>query len=71
MDGIIDTVSAVHPIVPLINLLKPHGKIVMVGVPEKPLEFGTFPLIAGKHCISPFVFPLFVGLAFSGRTTCA
>ncbi|XP_027076786.1 8-hydroxygeraniol dehydrogenase-like [Coffea eugenioides] len=52
MDGIIDTVSAVHPIVPLINLLKPHGKIVMVGVPEKPLEFGTFPLIAGRKTMS-------------------
>ncbi|KAK6131314.1 hypothetical protein DH2020_034943 [Rehmannia glutinosa] len=32
LDGIIDTVSAVHPIQPLISLLKPHGKMVVVGV---------------------------------------
>ncbi|KAJ8443582.1 hypothetical protein Cgig2_019564 [Carnegiea gigantea] len=31
MDGIIDTVSAVHPLVPLAGLLKSHGKLVMVG----------------------------------------
>ncbi|CAH2068910.1 unnamed protein product [Thlaspi arvense] len=38
MDGIIDTVSAPHPLLPLIGLLKSHGKLVLVGVPEKPLE---------------------------------
>ena len=48
-DGIIDTVSAVHPLLPLIGLLKSHGKIVMVGAPEKPLELPVFPLLAGKH----------------------
>lgn len=49
LDGIIDTVSAVHPLVPLISLLKSHGKLVMVGAPEKPLELPVFPLIMGKH----------------------
>ncbi|KAH6837513.1 cinnamyl alcohol dehydrogenase 8 [Perilla frutescens var. hirtella] len=52
LDGIIDTVSATHPILPLLGLLKPHGKLIMVGVPEKPLELPVFPLIAGRKMIS-------------------
>ena len=48
MDGIIDTVSAVHPILPLLGLLKSHGTLVMVGVPDKPLELPVFPLISGN-----------------------
>ncbi|KAK9949330.1 hypothetical protein M0R45_004859 [Rubus argutus] len=51
MDGIVDTVSAVHPLVPLIGLLKTHGKLVMVGAPEKPLELPVFPLIMGRKII--------------------
>ncbi|KAL2509081.1 Cinnamyl alcohol dehydrogenase 7 [Forsythia ovata] len=35
LDGIIDTISVVHPIVPLISLLKTDGKLIMVGAPEK------------------------------------
>ncbi|KAJ0097327.1 hypothetical protein Patl1_28368 [Pistacia atlantica] len=31
LDGIIDTVSAVHPILPLVGLLKSNGKLIMVG----------------------------------------
>ncbi|GFP96220.1 geraniol dehydrogenase 1 [Phtheirospermum japonicum] len=31
LDGIIDTVSAVHPLLPLVTLLKPHGKLILVG----------------------------------------
>lgn len=46
LDGIIDTVSAVHPLSPLIALLKTHGKLVMVGAPEKPLELRIFPDLA-------------------------
>ncbi|KAK3016421.1 hypothetical protein RJ639_006188 [Escallonia herrerae] len=52
MDGIIDTVSAVHPIVPLIGLLKTHGKLVMVGGPEKPLELPVFPLLMGRKLVA-------------------
>ncbi|KAF2290588.1 hypothetical protein GH714_014553 [Hevea brasiliensis] len=48
MDGIIDTVSAMHPLAPLIGLLKTNGKLVLVGAPEKPLELAAFPLIMGK-----------------------
>ncbi|KAL1365475.1 hypothetical protein HN51_013495 [Arachis hypogaea] len=52
LDGIIDTVSAVHPLVPLIGLLKSHGKIIMVGAPEKPLELPVFPLIMGRKLVA-------------------
>ncbi|KAJ8765636.1 hypothetical protein K2173_014758 [Erythroxylum novogranatense] len=51
LDGIIDTVSAVHPIVPLIGLLKTNGKLVLVGAPEKPLELVAFSLIIGRKQI--------------------
>ena len=49
IDGIIDTVSAVHPLLPLIYLLKSHGKFIMVGTPDKPLELPIFTLLTGKH----------------------
>jgi len=52
LDGIIDTVSAVHPLVPLLFLLKNNGKIVLVGAPEKPLELPTFPLIIGRRIVA-------------------
>ncbi|KAI5325038.1 PREDICTED: probable [Prunus dulcis] len=52
LDGIIDTVSAVHPIVPLIGLLKSHGKLILLGAPEKPLELPVFPLIVGRKVLA-------------------
>ncbi|PRQ57218.1 putative cinnamyl-alcohol dehydrogenase [Rosa chinensis] len=52
MDGIIDTVSAQHPLLPLIGLLKSHGKLVMVGAPEKPLELPVFPLLMGRKMVA-------------------
>ncbi|PON40954.1 Alcohol dehydrogenase superfamily, zinc-type [Parasponia andersonii] len=51
MDGIVDTVSAVHPLLPLIGLLRPHGKLVMVGAPEKPLEIPVFSLLLGRKIV--------------------
>lgn len=48
LDGIVDTVSAVHPLPTLIGLLKSHAKLVMVGAPDKPLELPAFPLLLGK-----------------------
>ncbi|KAH7520421.1 probable mannitol dehydrogenase [Ziziphus jujuba] len=51
LDGIIDTVSATHPLLPLIGLLKTNGKLVMVGAPEKPLELPVFPLILGRKMV--------------------
>ncbi|TXG60062.1 hypothetical protein EZV62_014635 [Acer yangbiense] len=47
-DGIIDTVSASHPVLPLLGLLKTNGKLVLVGAPEKPLELPVFPLLFGS-----------------------
>ena len=49
LDGIIDTVSAQHPLMPLLGLLKTQGKLIMVGAPVKPLELPVFPLLMGKH----------------------
>ncbi|KAJ0039713.1 hypothetical protein Pint_27738 [Pistacia integerrima] len=51
MDGIIDTVSAPHPLLPLIGLLKSNGKLVLVGAPEKPLELPVFPLLLGRKMV--------------------
>ncbi|XP_050292106.1 probable mannitol dehydrogenase [Quercus robur] len=51
MDGIIDTVSAQHPLLPLIGLLKTQGKLVMVGAPEKPLELPVFPLVMARKLL--------------------
>ena len=48
MDFIIDTVSAVHPLYPLLTLLKINGKLITVGLPNKPLELPIFPLVMGK-----------------------
>nr|CAB3457006.1 unnamed protein product [Digitaria exilis] len=47
MDGIIDTVSAWHPITPLLALLKPLGQMVVVGVPNKPLELPVYAIVPG------------------------
>lgn len=49
LDGILDTVSGDHSLLPLLGLLKSHGKLVMLGVPTKPLEISAFPLILGKR----------------------
>ncbi|KAL5100447.1 hypothetical protein RYX36_004774 [Vicia faba] len=47
-----DTVPANHPIVPLIGLLKSHGKLVMVGALEKSLELPVFPLLQGRKLVA-------------------
>ncbi|XP_074294481.1 putative mannitol dehydrogenase [Silene latifolia] len=52
MDGIIDTVSATHALVPLIGLVKTHGKVILVGAPEKPFELSAFPLLAGRKTVA-------------------
>ena len=48
MDGIIDTVSAMHSLLPSINLLKSHGKLILVGAPEKH-ELPVMPLLVGIY----------------------
>ncbi|MQL99478.1 hypothetical protein Taro_032200 [Colocasia esculenta] len=52
MDGIIDTVSATHPVAPLLSLLKVQGKMILVGAPEKPLEVPAFCLIGGGKSLA-------------------
>ncbi|KAL2250016.1 UNVERIFIED_CONTAM: 8-hydroxygeraniol dehydrogenase [Sesamum indicum] len=52
LDGIIDTVSAQHPIEPLLSLLKPHGKMIMVGAPEKPLQLPVFSIIMARKTVA-------------------
>ncbi|XP_008812449.1 8-hydroxygeraniol dehydrogenase-like [Phoenix dactylifera] len=52
MDGIINTVSADHSLMPLLLLLKAHGKMIMVGLPEKPLELPIFPLVGGGKFVA-------------------
>jgi cinnamyl-alcohol dehydrogenase len=47
MDGIIDTVSAGHQIVPLLDLLAPMGQIVLVGAPSEPLELPAYAIVPG------------------------
>ncbi|GJN34058.1 hypothetical protein PR202_gb22695 [Eleusine coracana subsp. coracana] len=47
MDGVIDTVSAGHPVAPLLELLKPRGQMVVVGAPSKPLEVPALAIVAG------------------------
>ncbi|KAK4263056.1 hypothetical protein QN277_028532 [Acacia crassicarpa] len=51
MDGIIDTVSAQHPLAPLIGLLKSNGKLVLVGGPPKPLELPAYSLLSGRKMV--------------------
>ncbi|GJM98861.1 hypothetical protein PR202_ga15908 [Eleusine coracana subsp. coracana] len=47
MDGVIDTVSAGHPVAPLLELLKPRGQMVVLGAPSKPLEVPALAIVAG------------------------
>ncbi|KAK4342476.1 hypothetical protein RND71_038292 [Anisodus tanguticus] len=51
MDGILDTVSATHPVQPLIGLLKTNGKLILLGGIEKPLELPVFPLLTGRKLV--------------------
>nr|QCP80347.1 alcohol dehydrogenase 4 [Tanacetum cinerariifolium] len=46
LDGIIDTVSANHAIEQLLNLLKPQGKLIVVGVPDNSLEVPPLSLVS-------------------------
>ncbi|KAF3440783.1 hypothetical protein FNV43_RR19069 [Rhamnella rubrinervis] len=36
---------------PLLGLLKSHGKLVLVGLPDKPLELPVFPLVMGRKTV--------------------
>jgi uncharacterized zinc-type alcohol dehydrogenase-like protein len=51
-DFILDTVSATHDINVFLNLLRPHGAMVLVGAPEKPLEVLAFSLITSGRTLA-------------------
>ncbi|CAM6011001.1 unnamed protein product [Sphagnum balticum] len=48
VDYIIDTVSASHPLDPYLSTLKLDGKLVMVGIPVKPLSIHAFSLTSER-----------------------
>lgn len=48
LDLIIDTVSVAHDYTPYLGTLKVGGTHVLIGVPEKPTDFGAGPLIFGR-----------------------
>ncbi|KAL3638994.1 hypothetical protein CASFOL_016901 [Castilleja foliolosa] len=51
LDGILDAVAAFHSIQAYLDLLKPHGKLVMVSLPERPLELPMFALATQRKMI--------------------
>ncbi|PPR83398.1 hypothetical protein GOBAR_AA37315 [Gossypium barbadense] len=51
MDGILDTVSAKHPLLPLLELLKKHGKLILVGAPTQAHELPAYPLLGGRKLV--------------------
>ncbi|KAK9713190.1 hypothetical protein RND81_06G010100 [Saponaria officinalis] len=51
MDGIIDTVSADHSLIPLVDLLKVNGKLVCLGAPKTNPELPMFSLLMGRKLI--------------------
>ncbi|KXZ45224.1 hypothetical protein GPECTOR_57g514 [Gonium pectorale] len=52
LHGIIDTVSAKHDLAALIGLLKLDGKLVLVGVPEVPLDLPSAAVIFKRATVS-------------------
>jgi len=52
MDIIIDTVSAKHDVNTYLNLLRPDGSVVLVGLPPESLEVNAFSLVSGRHSFS-------------------
>ncbi|XP_077246660.1 putative cinnamyl alcohol dehydrogenase 6 [Tasmannia lanceolata] len=52
LDYILDTVSAMHSLGPILDLLKVSGTMVLVGAPEKPVQLPAFPLIFGKRVVT-------------------
>lgn len=51
-DMILDTVSAKHDVNVYLNLLKVDGSLVMVGLPNEPLEINAFNVVNGRKSFS-------------------
>lgn len=47
LDFILDTVSELHSLLPLLELLKVNGTLFIVGAPNEPFQLPAFPLIFG------------------------
>lgn len=48
LDYILDTVPAYHPLGPYLSLLKPDGRLIIVGAVPQPLQVDAVDLILGK-----------------------
>ncbi|XP_038690995.1 probable mannitol dehydrogenase isoform X3 [Tripterygium wilfordii] len=50
LDGILDTVSAAHPLMPLVDLLNTDGKLILLSASslDKPVEVNVVPLLVVK-----------------------
>jgi len=48
----IDTISAPHAIEPWLRLLRLDGTLVVVGIPERPMEVPAFPLIGARRSLA-------------------
>ena len=51
-DLILDTVSARHDVNMYLNILKVDGSVVLVGLPNEPLEVGAFNVVNGRKSFS-------------------
>ena len=51
-DMILDTVSAKHDVNTYLNALKVDGSLVMVSLPNQPLEIGAFNVVNGRKSFS-------------------
>jgi len=51
-DYILDTVSAEHDMNLYLSLLRPHGQMCIVGVPDKPMSIAAFSVIAGNRVLT-------------------
>jgi len=51
-DMILDTVSAKHDVNTYLNALKVDGSLVLVGLPNQPLEVGAFNVVNGRKSLS-------------------
>lgn len=51
-DMILDTVSARHDVNMYLNALKVDGSLVLVGLPNQPLEVGAFNIVNGRKSFS-------------------
>lgn len=52
IDFIIDTVSAKHDVNTYLNLLKTDGSVILVGLPNEPIEIGAFNIVMGRKSFS-------------------